>query len=1793
MAGKTDKYQAQAELDLRAPNAVNLEKTINSILTAVEKLPAVSKDASSSVQEITQKVTAMATALKQGFSINSIRGMSEFKSLAADLKVLKTLEGGINLFSNKEVQNINAGVRALRQAIGAADELQKRGQVRQGMFGMDATSIKQVETAIKTLQADYRGLTQLATSTGRMTVDMARQGRDIATNVQNLQNYRTQLVQINEQQRLQLQRTQEQIKAEREQVRLRNQHMDQMAEAQRKEDARQKRLSTDGMFAAANMRQGYSLTPGGYSAYTVRAGLQNQSMARFNNTDYVAAQTAKQSLGVEREILQVGLAQQGLKLSDLKYSNEALAIRRKILALEKELALEMGKNGADSGVAKNLNTQLQKQRSLLAIQTGSDRRNDPDRSKADEAERGRQLMSRVTGRGGAGLLAAQTALIANYSLINTVSGSITGAISNSIELEAALKNIQAVTNTTAGEMAVLAKDITNVASASKFTSVEVANAALVLGQAGLSGRQVGEALQSIVRLATAAGTTLAEAVDLVTSVVGVFDKTTADTADVANKIVQAANSSKVSVDKLTLALQYVGNAASQTGVSFEETTAALAAMSNAGIRSGSTLGTGLRQFLTELQKPTEEFVNSLSRVGLSISDIDVRSKGLVGVIKTLQSAGFVASDAIRSFDVRGAAAFNALIANPDALQRQYEGLLNTKAAITASEIQMGSFDAQSKRLLTTLNNLAATGLEPVQTALTGIFRGISDGLESFAQMDGVLKGLITTMAALMATGIVLHFATIFASVAGGVPIIGGLATAFTALRTVKIADVAATVAQTTANIGATASLTAMNAGLIAGTVASAGFGASIAAAGTAIVAFVGGISVLTGIGLVIAGVAAAFFLLGNRTDESKKAMESAQKTAADSKAAYDASQGSVDALGKRIDALNYSQKALTTDNTYLSNTIIELNTQFGNLGFKASQTGTSFEELIGKLRRLRGEMREVAAAQLGIQLSAQQKVLGLQEQGYTQAAGDTRVRQNIQSLLNVGTRLKLDSNPNLSNEQRSMYNELATGLSKGSPDATSVFGVERMIAILRAAQPKDKLDLGTIDMAERNLAPLLSMAGGVVNQRQAVADLQSTQRNSQSYTDFMKSKSFGGKTFEETIVPFRNIFQDLTGEKDPVKKMQQAQQLLMPMLDSLRQLSVSDQITNLDSNTQGKVRQEINSRAEALRASYNTEFSARKPEIEQQLEKDARIAETQARGARSKVERDRLLAEAGRLRGQKALLSTVDPTERTRIRADQEERLAQARVEAAGSRDYKQEAESRNRSEIAAFRGEASMFNTMARGASLTAQNAKTEKELQDAIELGVQFITKSGSARMKALMKEQEGSGLTGAQDKARFTAEQQDLQMQIDEEVKNFREKMVPVYGKVIKGMNKEMLARLDRDKTALALQRSGQEDALFEAAAGARDVALRVAKGQLLPGSRAEKEEALKLLDVQAKQLNDNLSFLGNDATGYIGRLFEAIQNMRDLIAEQVLKLASVKDPTERRALEEALEKNRAGLKGLQDDYRGAVKDRNATRGRLSETEQQGAAARYNLNPPELTTDVMGDRMDQLATQYIQNMNMVSTYTEGMTGVLRTSQSAFGNFFMQLTDRSVKFKDAFRGMVGGIVRSLGELATQMLAMAAMKQFLQFLGFAAGAAGGGGATIGGFNGSAINTTGGMPITAASGGLVTGGIKGKDSVPAMLMPGEVVVNTKGVEAVGADFLMDLNNRASMATQKSAGNLVTSSTAAGTAKSGGLKQNIYIVTPDQMPSGLTEEDVKVIISQDIMTGGSIKQLVYETARGTM
>lgn len=617
------------------------------------------------------------------------------------------------------------------------------------------------------------------------------------------------------------------------------------------------------------------------------------------------------------------------------------------LAREKLKSLDISKGQTAEYIkqSKELNELIAEQRRLRSTDniTGANLTN---RTAAAGAVRS----DAVFGSGAADFFKFQAGLILNYTLLTKMQQAITGAAAEVIGLDTAMKDLQAITGANNTEIAVLNDAILETAASTKFLNTEVAEGAKVLAQAGLSVGEIQNSLKGVALFASATGTSFKDSADLMTSALSVFNLRASETTNLANLFTAALNFSKLNSEQLGLAIQYVANTAAQAGLPIEELVADVASLANAGIRSGSTIGTGLRQVLIDLMNPSEKLQGRLKVLGLTMGDINVQTNGLSTVIRTLTEAGFGVGDAFATMEVRGAAAFVAL----QGQQKGYNDLLNsivgTNAAVEANNTQMQALSNTARNTATIFSGLASKAFEPTVQTLQAMLAGFNDVLKAMTDLAPVVQ-----------------------IVALGVSAIGtGFGIAFLA----RLLGVGAAVAGLT---------TALTAGAFA-------FKAWVAGAATAgeALAFMSGPTGWIVLGTVaVFGLVYAFTQLESASEKAARAVDEAQASVGAAKARYDDQTKAIQNVNQEMNRMSVQEKVLRGDKDALSNTVARLNERFGDLGLSLDGTYNTFDKVVGKVREFREELQNrtaLAIIDLQSQLErlndAQQKALQQSNPGY-------------------------------------------------------------------------------------------------------------------------------------------------------------------------------------------------------------------------------------------------------------------------------------------------------------------------------------------------------------------------------------------------------------------------------------------------------------------------------------------------------------------------------------------------------------------------------------------------------------------------------------------------------------------------------------------------------------------------------------------------------------------------------------------------------------------------------------------
>lgn len=312
--------------------------------------------------------------------------------------------------------------------------------------------------------------------------------------------------------------------------------------------------------------------------------------------------------------------------------------------------------------------------------------------KNQAAEKKKSISGGFSNFGGKiGTIASYGAAIA---IINALRQAVTFMISKAIELESAFTDLAVKSGYSNREMTKVADTVLQVASATKFSTVEITGAATALGKLGFEAEEVVEILPVVGNVAAATGESLQATAEVFGKVINAYGFAADAAQNVGDRLVDVFNNSALSLEKFNTAFSYVGSAAASTGTTFNELTAAMAVLSDRGI-TASKIGTGLRNVFTKLGTEGEGLRDILERISdAHLSFYEVAE--LVG--RRAANQLFIMANSLDEFDANVARSMN-----------------DFGEAAKAAAIQMDTFEAKWDILINTITNLVVPEFDAEET----------------------------------------------------------------------------------------------------------------------------------------------------------------------------------------------------------------------------------------------------------------------------------------------------------------------------------------------------------------------------------------------------------------------------------------------------------------------------------------------------------------------------------------------------------------------------------------------------------------------------------------------------------------------------------------------------------------------------------------------------------------------------------------------------------------------------------------------------------------------------------------------------------------------------------------------------------------------------------------------------------------------------------------------------------------------------------------------------------------------
>lgn len=1290
--------------------------------------------------------------------------------------------------------------------------------------------------------------------------------------------------------------------------------------------------------------------------------------------------------------------------------------------------------------------------------------------------------------GGAFLFRVQAQLLGNYLLLNQLFNLFRFGRQFVIDLDRAFTQLQAITAATDTEMLALESSLIKVSERTKFTAVEVAEAATTMAQAGFSVKEIQDGIEAITLFATAVGEDLQKAVDLVTSTLNIFNLTASETPRIADVLTEAVNRSKLNIDKLSLGLQYAGQAAAQSGATFTELTAALGAFANAGVRRGSTLGTNLRQLLIELAAPSEKLERALRSVGLTLADVDVRANGLLGVFQNLREAGFGSAQAFEALEVRSAQALISISANLDVARDLEQAFLFTTAAEKAAETQTKSLSNTLDRFKSILGTFIAESMEPVKSSFRELVELVGQAVSSMREWGPII------------------------------PVIGtGLATAFGAALIARLGQLAL-------------HLTGIAAILPA-----------LAAAAAPITLS------LTALSAVAAGGFVAYQHFSRQADELTSKTDQLQARINEARETAQTYENRINSLTEKIMLLADRSAHLTDNKEDLRTVVLELQREFTDWGLVIDGNVESLESLTEALMRLR-------SGQVQLQLHQLQEVRrGLQEQSATA----------IQELWQIPLTAR------------------GAGRFRGADPALD-FAIDRAVSpFVTVGGHRVLFEGSSMSEIRENLTEVANALGGLENLRQRIrtGDPEVIARFA-AQAGVPAGQLDTNKIISEAIDPLVEQLERLYSQLNRIA----ATRMELSAIDreiALQRFerdhgnllldtasNIRERLSLFNELSRGRLSPERRQMASSLLGGQNVgEF----------LTIDQRKSLIDTLG--EQIERDyRMMVESlGELPGARSSESFVDLET-----AYQEFRKVRRTVTDAWDEANKELVEIQVKALEREIQAERKKFND-------TTPVREIREALQRAEERYIAQRQRQFSVFYTDLLKRARDEGYSEDrinEEIEAFNAETLAGLELLRESAKRYFDTTIEVAEEIADA------SKVLRDELGNVKKRISQS---------LREIEFRFSANERLTGMMGRPEFQGRFSQVQI----DAMNLAASQAQPQMWR------QQRTVLDREIANLQTVQagtgDALEREKAELERLKNidretlsQEQLRKLQEDIRetereiwqltklqiDAEQEINNYKLQRLQVDQQIRDHETVSNMEDLSVSEAFERAAANYYESIRNLSKTNAHlSDSFRDVFSTAQDSFQGFVQGVTRGTASIKDAFRSMVISVVEALHEIATRQAAIQVFSMILGSINW-----GGVSSTP---NLSAVNQRSGL----VGGGVNMGGyiraatgraISTRDSVLALLRPGEYVLRNSAVEAIGRENLDMINAMGAASISRSAPVTPYSDGRGGE----GNVVNVWIVAPDEKPQ-LGPNDVIHIINADIYRGGPTKKLIKSVQQGVV
>ena len=321
--------------------------------------------------------------------------------------------------------------------------------------------------------------------------------------------------------------------------------------------------------------------------------------------------------------------------------------------------------------------------------------------------------------------------------------SLQGIIKTGLNYDQTLERIKIKSRATGDQMTKLDKAMRQMTAGTVYSMDQVAGAAELMAQNGRNATEIMQQLPDVLTLATAGNLDLGRAGEIVAGTMNMFARQGITSADVANMLGTAANSSGASVEGLAKTLENCGPQAAAMDIPFHELIGTISLLGDRMIKGGKA-GTTLKNLFQRMNNPPKAAAKAIKEFGLESAQAQIQNgnlgKGLIEMqkrFKELEKTGKKSKDEINGAmkDIAGSygdAGLNALSKiDPAEIMARFEaiknGVVDVDSLMNTAEGQMMKFAANVQLVGYNIQKSFETGFQGAMKVLNNFMSKLNRG----------------------------------------------------------------------------------------------------------------------------------------------------------------------------------------------------------------------------------------------------------------------------------------------------------------------------------------------------------------------------------------------------------------------------------------------------------------------------------------------------------------------------------------------------------------------------------------------------------------------------------------------------------------------------------------------------------------------------------------------------------------------------------------------------------------------------------------------------------------------------------------------------------------------------------------------------------------------------------------------------------------------------------------------------------------------------------------------------------